>query len=113
MPHCIFCDIVAKIIPAEIVHEDEHCIAFHDANQQAPVHLLIIPRKHFSSLADAGPEDEPTLGHLFCIARKMSEQFRISVGYRLVVNTGPGAGQTVFHFHMHVIGGRMFEWPPG
>ena len=113
MPSCIFCKILAKQAPAKIVHEDESCVAFHDLHPQAPVHLLVIPRKHFSSTEETEQTDEPVLGHLYRVAAKLAQQYGITDGYRMVVNAGAGAGQSVFHFHMHVLGGRAFRWPPG
>ena len=110
---CIFCKIVAGEIPAKVVYSDESCAAFEDINPQAPVHLLVIPRKHFSSALEAEEEDEPLIGHLHLIGAKLARERKITAGYRGVVNTGPGAGQTVFHFHLHVLGGRTFAWPPG
>ena len=110
---CIFCKILAKEVPARIVHEDESCIAFHDIHPQAPVHLLVIPRKHFYSALEADETDEPLMGHLDRVAAQLARQFQITEGYRVVVNTGLGAGQSVFHLHLHVLGGRSFRWPPG
>ena len=88
-------------------------MAFHDVNPQAPVHLLVIPRKHFSSALEADESDEPLMGHLDRVAADLARQFKITEGYRVVVNTGLGAGQSVFHLHLHVLGGRPFGWPPG
>ncbi|MBI4460287.1 MAG: histidine triad nucleotide-binding protein [Acidobacteria bacterium] len=113
MSPCIFCKIVAKEVPAKIAYEDESCLAFHDINPQAPLHLLVIPRKHFASAAEAGEADEALLGHLYRVAAKLAEEHQAADGYRIVVNTGLGAGQSVFHFHLHVLGGRSFRWPPG
>jgi histidine triad (HIT) family protein len=113
MASCLFCKILAKEVPARLVHEDESCIAFHDINPQAPVHLLVIPRQHFSSALEAAPTDEPVMGHLHRVAAELARQFQITEGYRVVVNTGSGAGQSVFHLHLHVLGGRSFRWPPG
>jgi len=113
MSPCIFCKILAKEVPVRIVHEDENCMAFHDINPQAPVHLLVIPRKHFPSALEADQTDEPVMGHLHRVAAQLARQFQITEGYRVVVNTGLGAGQSVFHLHLHVLGGRSFRWPPG
>ncbi len=110
---CIFCKILKKEIPARIIHEDETSIAFHDINPQAPVHVLVIPRKHFASAEEAGEADEPVLGHLHRVAAKLAGELKIIGGYRTVVNTGPGAGQSVFHLHLHLLGGRPLRWPPG
>ncbi|MBI3896521.1 MAG: histidine triad nucleotide-binding protein [Acidobacteria bacterium] len=113
MASCIFCKILAKQAPAKIIYEDESCIAFQDINPQAPVHLLVIPRKHFASVEEAEMDDLPLLGHLYRVAAKLAQEYKITDGYRMVVNTGVGAGQSVFHFHLHLLGGRSFRWPPG
>jgi len=112
--NCLFCRIVAGEIPAEVVHRDEQCLAFRDINPQSPVHVLIIPRKHIASLHDATPEDEATLGHIMRVAARIAADQGIQKsGYRTVINNGAGAGQSVFHLHAHVLGGRPFTWPPG
>lgn len=113
MASCIFCKIVAKETPARIIHEDETTVAFHDINPQAPVHVLVIPKKHFASAEETAEADEPVLGHLHRVASKLARELKITAGYRTVVNTGAGAGQSVFHFHLHLLGGRPFRWPPG
>ena len=113
MPQCLFCKIMAKEIPARIVHEDETSIAFHDINPQAPVHVLVIPRKHFASAEEAGEGDEPVLGHLHRVAAKLARELMLTGGYRTVVNTGADAGQSVFHLHLHLLSGRPMRWPPG
>lgn len=113
MVQCIFCRIMAKEIAARIVHEDETSIAFHDINPQAPVHVLVIPRKHFASAEEAGEADEPLLGHLHRVAAKLARELNLTAGYRTVVNTGAEAGQSVFHLHLHLLGGRPMRWPPG
>ena len=111
---CLFCRIVAGEIPADTVHQDEHCLAFRDINPQAPVHVLVIPREHLESLDEAGRKDEGLLGHLLRIAARVAnEQGLAESGYRTVINTGAGAGQSVFHLHVHVLGGRALSWPPG
>ena len=110
---CIFCKIVNGQIPAKIAFTDETCLAFHDINPQAPVHLLIIPRKHFSSPLQADASDEPLIGHLHRVAAELARKLEITSGFRIVVNAGPGAGQTVFHLHLHLLGGRPMHWPPG
>ena len=111
---CLFCKIVAGEIPSERVYEDEQCIAFRDINPQAPTHLLLIPRTHIARLDEAGGAEAALLGHLFSrvgvIARQ--EGFAES-GFRTVVNSGAGAGQEVFHLHIHLLAGRSFTWPPG
>ena len=113
MTACIFCKIAAKEMPAKIVHEDETTVAFLDINPQAPVHILVIPRKHYASAQETEEADEPVLGHLHRVAAKLAQEFQITDGYRIVLNTGRGAGQSVFHFHLHLLGKRPFHWPPG
>ncbi len=111
---CLFCRIVAGEIPAAVVHQDERAVAFRDTNPQAPAHVLVIPRDHMESLDDAGLKDEALLGHLLRVAARVANELGLSEsGYRTVVNTGSGAGQSVFHLHLHVIGGRALTWPPG
>ena len=111
---CIFCRIARKDIPAELVYENDDVIAFDDLNKVAPTHVLIIPKKHIASCQDVESDDASLLGQLFIAARHVAEQKQIEkTGYRLVVNAGSGAGQSVFHLHLHVIGGRGFSWPPG
>lgn len=112
MAECIFCKIVAKELPARIIHEDKTSIAFHDVNPQAPVHVLVIPRKHFASAAEAAETDEPVIGHLHRVAAQLAQERNLT-GYRTVVNTGAEAGQSVFHLHLHLLGGRPMRWPPG
>jgi len=109
----LFKRIIDKEIPADIVHEDEHCIAFRDVNPQADVHVLVIPRKEIRSLAELGDEDQELIGHLFLVVRRLAEQFGLADGYRAVINCGPAGGQTVDHLHIHLLGGRSFTWPPG
>ncbi len=109
----IFQKIIDRKIPAKIVYEDERCLAFHDLNPQAPVHVLIIPRKVFRTHAEIKAEDCALVGHLHVVATQLAEKLGISDGYRLVVNCKERAGQTVPHFHMHLLGGRDFHWPPG
>jgi len=111
---CLFCRIARKEIPAKIVHEDDLAMAFEDINPRAPVHILIIPRKHIPTIADTGPEDGQTLGHLVQVARKLALEKGVSEsGYRLVFNCRSDAGQEVFHLHLHLLGGRSMSWPPG
>jgi histidine triad (HIT) family protein len=111
---CLFCRIIAGEIPADIVHKDDRSLAFRDINPQAPTHILVIPREHIESLDEAGQRDEATLGHLLRVAARLANQEGLSEsGYRTVVNTGAGAGQSVFHLHLHVLGGRQLNWPPG
>lgn len=112
--NCIFCRIIAGQIPATKVYEDDHSFAFRDINPQAPVHVLLIPKKHIASLNEAGSGDHAALGHLMLVAGKIAHQEGIAEdGFRVVANTGADAGQTVFHIHLHVMGGRPMSWPPG
>jgi histidine triad (HIT) family protein len=114
MPDCIFCNILAHKAPGKIVYEDDHVAAIEDIRPQAPVHLLVIPRAHLVTLNDAKPEDEALLGRLFTVAAKLAEERGIKTnGYRTVINNGAWAGQSVAHLHVHVLGGRVFHWPPG
>lgn len=109
---CLFCRIVRKEIPAKLVAEDEHCVAFRDINPQAPVHILIVPREHVASLNEA--TDPAMLGRLSLKAAELAKREGIAkAGYRTVVNTNAAAGQTVFHIHLHLLGGRPLDWPPG
>ncbi|GAB3860461.1 histidine triad nucleotide-binding protein [Nocardioides maradonensis] len=110
---CLFCKIVAGEIPAEIVHESETTIAFRDLNPQAPTHVLVIPRSHYPNAAALAEGEPATAAHLFDSAKAVAEKEGLDNGYRLVLNTGADAQQTVFHVHMHVLGGRPFGWPPG
>jgi histidine triad (HIT) family protein len=111
---CIFCKIVAGAIPATKIFEDERALAFRDINPQAPTHALVIPRAHIASLSEAEEGDEALLGHLLRVAARVAhEQGHAEGGYRAVVNTGPDAGQTVFHIHVHILAGRTLTWPPG
>ena len=112
--NCLFCKIAAGEIPAQVVHTDDDTVAFRDINPQAPTHLLVIPRRHIASLKDAAPTDEGVLGRLlFTAARVARDEGLDEGGYRTVINTGAGAGQSVLHLHVHVLGGREFAWPPG
>jgi histidine triad (HIT) family protein len=111
---CLFCKIVKKEIPAKILFEDEHLVAFSDVNPQAPTHALIIPKRHIVSLNEATPADAELLGRLVIAAQRVASEAKISdSGWRLVVNNGAHAGQSVFHVHVHVLGGRAMAWPPG
>ena len=111
---CLFCKIIAGEIPADFVHQDDRCVVIRDTNPQAPTHVLVIPREHLESLDDASQKDEALLGHLLRIgARVENEAGHGESGYRTVINTGAGAGQSVFHLHVHVFGGRPMHWPPG
>jgi histidine triad (HIT) family protein len=113
MDDCLFCQIGRKEIPAKLVYEDEEIFAFEDIQPQAPAHILICPRKHLLSLAGAVAEDAGMLGRLQLIAAKLAGERKLTDGYRTVVNNGRGAGQSVFHLHLHLLGGRPFRWPPG
>jgi histidine triad (HIT) family protein len=111
---CIFCKIAAGNIPAEIVYQDDECIAFNDLDPQAPTHLLIIPREHVDSLDKASPGQEQLLGHLLHTAAQIAREKGFSGnGYRVVINTNKDGGQTVFHLHVHLLAGRSFIFPPG
>jgi histidine triad (HIT) family protein len=111
---CIFCKIVSKEMKAEIVYQDEQATAFRDLHPVAPTHILIVPNKHIKSVGTLETKDEPLIGHLFTVARKLAEEEGVSNGgYRLITNTGANGGQTVFHLHMHLIGGQMMRYPMG
>jgi len=110
---CLFCKIASGAIPVTRLYEDEQVLAFPDINPQAPVHILIIPRQHFASLAHTAPEDAGLLGHLLAAAAEIARQQNLTKGYRLVINTGSDGGQTVEHLHVHLLGGRHLGWPPG
>ena len=114
MAECIFCQIVEGRITAKTFYENEQAIVFDDINPQARVHMLVIPKRHVMSLDDTKDTDATLLGQLMVVCAKMARERGISdSGYRVVTNTGRGAGQSVFHLHFHVLGGRQFEWPPG
>ncbi len=112
MSDCLFCKIVAGDIPSEKVYEDDDYFAFNDAYPQAPTHILVIPKKHISQISEIKDEDRPLIGGLFSVANKICEEKSVS-DYRLIINNGAGAGQTVFHTHLHVLAGRAMSWPPG
>lgn len=113
MSETIFTKIIRKEIPADVVHEDELCLAFRDIRPQAPVHILIIPKKQLPRLNDAGPNDKELLGHLMLVANLVAEKEGVSDAFRLVLNNGAAAGQEIFHIHFHLLAGRGFSWPPG
>ena len=114
MDKCIFCKIIEHQQPAKIVYEDEQVVAIEDIRPQAPVHLLVMPRKHLPSLNEADGSDAPMLGRLFTVAAHLARERQLeSRGYRTVINNGPWAGQTVNHLHVHILAGRVFHWPPG
>jgi histidine triad (HIT) family protein len=109
----LFGKIIRREIPADIVYEDDLCLAFRDINPQAPVHVLLIPKKEIVKLSDATPQDSALLGHMMTTAGKIARELGVGDAFRLVVNNGAEAGQSVFHLHLHIIGGRPFKWPPG
>jgi diadenosine tetraphosphate (Ap4A) HIT family hydrolase len=111
---CIFCKIAEGKIPARVIYEDDLAVAFEDISPQAPVHTLVIPRKHISTLLDMEDGDRELVGHLFKVAADLARQKGVdNGGFRLVMNTNADAGQTVFHVHLHLLGGRAMSWPPG
>lgn len=112
MSDTIFGKIINREIPADIIHEDDQALAFRDVNPQAPVHFLVIPKKPIPKLSDATEEDQALLGHLLLVANRVAKEQGLE-DFRLNVNNGAGASQTVFHLHVHVLGGRPFAWPPG
>ncbi len=109
----IFKRIIDREIPADIVFEDELCLAFRDVNPQAPTHVLIIPKREIRSLADVASGDEQLLGHLLLIAKQLADQLQLTHGFRTIINAGRDGGQTVDHLHVHLLGGRSLTWPPG
>jgi len=113
MPNCIFCEIVAGNISAKIVYEDDKAIAFEDINPQAPVHIIIIPKKHIATIFDIEDNDLDIMGYLYFVAKKIASTKFLDDGFRLVINCGRSAGQEIQHIHMHLLGGRTFGWPPG
>ena len=119
MEECIFCKIVKGEIQSEKVYEDDYVIAIKDIHPQAPVHILIIPKKHIPSIHHITPDDRDLIGHMFYVAKLLAIKLGIAPdenmngGYRLVLNTGRGADQSIFHIHLHLLGGRKFGWPPG
>ncbi|MGH9501722.1 MAG: histidine triad nucleotide-binding protein [Terriglobales bacterium] len=113
MTDCLFCRIVRGEIPAKKVYEDEHTFAFEDVNPQAPTHVLVVPKKHIVGLKESSPEDAEIIGRCHLAAANVARQRGIENGYRTVLNVGPGAGQSVFHLHVHLLGGRNLKWPPG
>lgn len=114
MSDCLFCKISAKKIPAKLVYEDNEVVAFDDINPQAPVHVLIVPKKHISTSLDITEEDNALIGRLFRAAGKIAEERGVAQrGFRLLMNTNAEAGQSVYHIHLHLLGGRQMNWPPG
>lgn len=113
-PECIFCKIVSKKIPAKIAYEDEEVVAFHDINPQAPVHIQVIPKHHIARVSELTAETLPLVGTLVRTANRLAKECAISEpGYRLVMNCNAAAGQSVYHLHLHLLGGRPMRWPPG
>ena len=111
---CLFCKVISGDVSGDVVHRDDRCVVIRDINPQAPMHLLVIPLEHLESLDDASQRDEALLGHLLRVAAKVTnDQGQAENGYRTVINTGAGAGQSVFHLHVHVLAGRPLTWPPG
>lgn len=114
MADCIFCKMVAGEINPDVVYEDEEVLAFRDVNPQAPVHVLVVPRRHIATLNDVTEAEAPLIGRLYLAAKKVAEHEGIAErGYRTLINCNPEAGQSVFHLHLHVLGGRPMHWPPG
>lgn len=113
-PSNVFARILRREIPAQLLHEDDHCVAFRDIAPQAPTHFLVVPKRPLAKLADAGPDDAAALGHLLLAAAATARRLGVAEdGFRVVINNGAGAGQTVFHLHVHVLAGRELRWPPG
>jgi histidine triad (HIT) family protein len=112
-PKTLFQKIADKEIPAKLIHEDALCVAFHDIAPQAPTHVLVVPRKPIPRVAEATPEDQAVLGHLLLVAGQLARQLGLSKGFRVVINNGPDGGETVPHLHVHLLGGRALDWPPG
>jgi histidine triad (HIT) family protein len=113
MPKTIFQRIIDREIPAEIVHEDDRCLAFRDVNPQAPAHVLLVPKQPIPSLDELAEDDAALLGHLMLMIPQLATQLNLTGGYRVVVNCGPDGGQSVDHLHFHILGGRTLDWPPG
>ncbi len=113
MSNCLFCKILAGEKPAKKVFEDERVYAFEDINPQAPTHILIVPKKHIAGLKEVMPQDAELVGYLLLVAAQIARERRIEDGYRAVFNVGPRSGQSVFHLHLHLLGGRNLRWPPG
>lgn len=113
MNDCLFCKIATGVIPSDKVYEDERVLAFRDISPKAPVHVLIIPKKHVESVAELGEDDYDTVAHIFRVAKGLSKELDLEEGFRIVANTGPDGGQTVYHLHFHLMGGRAMGWPPG
>tara|TARA_B100000282_G_C31430852_1_gene353464 strand:+ start:209 stop:550 length:342 start_codon:yes stop_codon:yes gene_type:complete len=113
MTDSIFTKIKNKEIPGNIVYEDDKCFALEDINPQAPIHVLIVPHKEITKISDSLSEDVNLLGHLLFVSKKIADKYDLKDNYRLIINNGAGAGQSVFHLHVHLMGGRSLDWPPG
>lgn len=113
MENCLFCKIAAGDLPSSIVYQDEHVVAFRDINPAAPQHILIVPKRHLSSMEDLTSEDAQLLGRIFMTAKQIAHESGLEEGYRFLTNVGPDAGQSVLHLHFHLLGGRRLGWPPG
>ena len=113
MNDCLFCRLIRGEVPSKKVYEDEHTFAFEDIRPQAPIHILIVPKKHIRGLKEAQAEDAEIVGRCHLVAAQIARERGVENGYRTVLNVGPGAGQSVFHLHVHLIGGRVLHWPPG
>jgi histidine triad (HIT) family protein len=113
MVDCLFCQIVRGGMPSKKVYEDDQAYAFEDRNPQAPTHILIIPKKHIRGLREAEEQDSKVIGHCYVVAAEIARERKIEDSYRVLCNTGPRAGQSVFHLHFHLLGGRELQWPPG
>ena len=113
MDGCIFCEIAKKKLDSKIVHEDSDVIAFEDLNPQAPVHILIVPRKHIVDLLHLSSTDQTLVGKIYLVANELAKKKRVETGFRIICNCGEEAGQSVGHLHFHLLGGRQFKWPPG
>ena len=113
MTDSIFTKIKNKEIPGNVIYEDDKCFALEDINPQAPVHILIIPHKEIAKISDSTSEDIELLGHLLLVSKTIAQKYELENNYRLIINNGAGAGQSVFHIHVHLMGGRRLDWPPG
>jgi histidine triad (HIT) family protein len=114
MEDCLFCGIIEGRVKGNIVYQDESIVAFRDIRPQAPVHILIVPREHVATILELETQDQAVIGHIFLVAAKLARDQSVAEnGFRMVVNSGADAGQTVFHLHFHLLGGRHFSWPPG
>jgi histidine triad (HIT) family protein len=113
MDDCLFCKVIRGELPSKKVYEDQHTYAFEDIDPKAPTHILVIPKKHIRGLKEAEEEDAEAVGRCHLVAARIARERKIEDGYRTVLNVGPGAGQSVFHLHVHLLGGRTLRWPPG